>query len=81
MIFKGINQYVTHLHETSLMWRFLHVEFNKPLLVCRVQSVLSNWMKTRSQYYFSVQSFGIFKTAKTSYLKTHNNEKMAVKAK
>ena len=30
--------YVSHLHKTSLMLRFLNVEFNIPL--CRVQSVL-----------------------------------------
>ena len=69
---------MTHLHKTSLMSRFLHVEFNIPL--CRVQSVLQ-LVKTRSQYYFSIQSYGILKTAKTSNLKAHNDEKMAVKEK
>ena len=38
-------------------------------------------VKTRSQYYFSVQSYGILKTAKTSDLEAHNNEKMAIKEK
>ena len=60
---------VTYLHKTRLS-RFLHVEFNIPL--CRA---------TRSQYYFSIQSYGFLKTAKTSNLKAHNNEKMAVKEK
>ena len=38
-------------------------------------------VKTLNQYYFSIQSYGILKTAKTSNLKAHNNEKMAVKEK
>ena len=38
-------------------------------------------VKTRSQYYFSIQSYEILKTVKTSNLEAHNNEKMAVKAK
>ena len=38
-------------------------------------------VKTRSQYYFSIQSYGILKTAKTSNLKAHNDEKMTVKEK
>ena len=38
-------------------------------------------VKTRSQYYFSIQNYGIFKIVKTSNLKAHNNEKMAVKEK
>ena len=41
----------------------------------------ANGLKTRSQYYFSIQSYGILKTVKTSNLKAHNNEKMAVKEK
>ena len=45
------------------MSQFLYVEFNIPL--SGVQSVL--------------YKFGILKTAKTSNLKAHNNEKMAVK--
>ena len=63
-------KYVTYLHETSLMSRFLHVEFNMP--ICKA---------TRSQYYFSIQSYGFLKTAKTSNLKANNNEKMAVNEK
>ena len=38
-------------------------------------------VKTRSQYYFSIQSYEILKTAKTSDLEAHNHEKMAVKEK
>ena len=38
-------------------------------------------VKTRSQYYSSIQSYGILKSAKTSNLKAHNNEKMDVKEK
>ena len=38
-------------------------------------------VKTRSQYYFSIHSYGILNTVKTSNLKEHNNEKMAVKEK
>ena len=38
-------------------------------------------VKTRSQNYFSIQSYGILKTANISYLKTHNDEKMADKEK
>ena len=55
--------YVTFLHETSLLSRFLHVECNIPF--CRVQSVLQIGEKIRSQYYFSIQSYGILKTEKT----------------
>ena len=40
-----------------------------------------NLVKTRSQYYFSVQSYGILKTVKTSNVKALNDEKMAVKEK
>ena len=36
-------------------------------------------VKTTSQYYFSMESYGILKTAKTSNLKANNDEKMAVK--
>ena len=57
---------VAYLHETSLMSQFLHVEFN---------------IQTERQYYFSIQSYGILKTEKTSNLKAHKNEKMAVKEK
>ena len=38
-------------------------------------------VKTRSQYYFSIQSYGILITVKTSNLKAHNNEKMSVQEK
>ena len=38
-------------------------------------------VKPRSQYYISIQSYGILKTVKTSNLKAHNNEKMALKKK
>ena len=38
-------------------------------------------VKTKSQYYFSIQSCGILKTVKTSNLKAHNYEIMAVKEK
>ena len=38
-------------------------------------------VKNRSQYYFSIQSYGILKTLKTPNLKAHNNEKMAVEEK
>ena len=38
-------------------------------------------VKTRSQYYFSIQSYGILKTAKISNPKVPNDEKMAVKEK
>ena len=69
--------YVTYLHKTSLMSRFSHVEFNKPL--CRVQSVLQ--IGEYQKYYFSIQSYGILKTAKISNLKANNNEKIAVKEK
>ena len=44
-------------------------------------SLCYNLEKTRSQYYFSAQSYGILKTVKTSNLKGHNNEKMTVKEK
>ena len=59
--------YVTCLHKTSLMSQFLHVEFNVPF--CTVQSALCN------------VSYVILKTAKTSNLKAHNNEKMDFKEK
>ena len=38
-------------------------------------------VKTRSQYHFSIQSYGILKTVKTSNLKAHNNEKVFIKEK
>ena len=38
-------------------------------------------VKTRSQYYFSLQSYGILKTVKSSNLRVQNNEKMAIKEK
>ena len=60
------------------MLQFLQVEFNIPL--CRAQSVLQIG-KTRSQYYFSIQNYGILKTVKTSNIQVHNNEQMAVKEK
>ena len=44
-------------------------------------SLCYNLVKTRSQYYFSIQSSGILKTAETSNPKAHNDEKMAVKEK
>ena len=44
-------------------------------------SLCYNLVKTRNQYYFSIQSYGILKTAKTSNLKAHNNEKMEIKEK
>ena len=52
-------------------------------LICHVveYSLCHKMVKTRSQYYFSVQSYEILKTAKTSNLKAHNDEKMAVKEK
>ena len=68
---------VTHLHETSCrdfyMWSLIYhiVEY----------SLCYKLVKTRSQNCFSIQSYGIFKTAKTSNLKVHNDEKMAVKEK
>ena len=41
---------VTHLHETSLMSRYLHVEFNIP--ICRVQSVLQIGENQKSILFF-----------------------------
>ena len=69
---------MTHLHETSLMSRFLVVEFNIPFY--RVQFVLQIG-ETSGQYYFSIRSNGILKTVERSNLKAHINEKMAVKEK
>ena len=63
---------------TRLKSRFLQVEIKNPF--CRAQSCY-NLVKTRGQYYFSIQSYGILKTAKTSNLKAHNNEKIAIKEK
>ena len=67
--------YLTHLHGTSHMSPFLHVEFFAEYSLCH------KLVKTRSPYYFCIQSYGILKTAKTANLKAHNNEKMAVKDK
>ena len=58
--------------------KFLHVEFNKPLVE---HSLCYKLVRTRSLYYFSVQRYGILKTMRTSNLKAHNNGKMAVKEK
>ena len=44
-------------------------------------SLWYNLVKTRSQYYFSIQSYGILKTAKTSNLKANKNVKMDIKKK
>ena len=74
-VYIGLN--VTYQHKTSLMSRFLHVEFNTPL--CRVQSVLQ--IGENQKYYFAVQRYEVLKTVKTSNLKAHNNEKMALKKK
>ena len=73
-----MKQIVTNLHETSLMsdfymWSLIYhfVEY----------SLCYTLVKSRSQYYFSVQSYGILKTVKSSNLKAQNNEKMAIKEK
>ena len=59
---------------------FLHDEFNKSL--CRVQSVLQIAENQVNIIFLpGTQSYGIFKTAKISNLKAHNNEQMAVKEK
>ena len=42
--------YVTHLHETSLMSRFVHVEFN--IALCRVQFVLQIGENQKSILFF-----------------------------
>ena len=67
--------YVTHLPKPVLcrdfyMWSLIYhfVEY----------SLCYKLVKTRSQYYFSIQSYVILKTTKTSNLKAHNNEKMDV---
>ena len=57
---------------------FLHVEFELPH--CTAQSVLQIGENQKSIFSYN-QSYGILKTAKTSNLKEHNNEKMAVKEK
>ena len=64
--------YVIYLQKSGLM-----SQFN---ILCRAQCVLPIG-ETRSQYYFSIQSYGNLKPVKTSNLKAHNNEKMAVKEK
>ena len=71
-------QYVTHLHETSLMLHFLHVKFNTPF--CRVWSVLHIGENQKLIIFFYPKLWNL-KTAKTSNLKSHNDEKMAVKEK
>ena len=53
------------------MFRILHVEFNIPL--CRAQ--IGENQKS------SIQRFVILKRVKTSNVKAHNYEKMAVKQK
>ena len=52
-----------------------------PPLDTPMHSLCYKLVKTRNQYYFSIQSYGILKTPKTSNLKAHNDEKMAVKEK
>ena len=71
---------VTHICDPSAQHqsRFLHVEFKNHFVE---HSLCYNLVKTRSQYYFSIQSYGILKTGKTPNLKAHNNEEMAVKEK
>ena len=64
----------------------------KPVLCCNFyrwnliyhsveHSLCYKLAKTRSQYYFSIQNYGILKTVKTSNIQVHNNEQMAVKEK
>ena len=69
---------MTHLHKTSLMLQFSHVEFNIPL--CRVQSVLQIGENQKSVLFFYPKLWN-FETVKTSNLKAHDNEKMAGKEK
>ena len=63
------NQSCRDFHMWSLIYHFVE------------HSMCYTLVKTRSQYYFSIQSYGILKTAKTSNLKAHNDEKMTVKEK
>ena len=65
---------MTNLQEASLMSQFSFVGFNIPL--CRAKSMLQ-LVKTRSQYYFSIQRYGILKTVETSNFTTHNSEERA----
>ena len=60
------------------MSQFLHVEFDRRLVE---YSPCYKLVKTRIQYCFSIQSYEILKTAKTSNLKAQNDEKMAVNEK
>ena len=55
------------------MWSLIHhfVEY----------SLCYKLVKSRSQYYFSIQSYGILIIVKTSNHKAHNTEKMAVSVK
>ena len=57
---------------------FLHVEFELPH--CTAQSMLQIGENQKS-IFFCNQSYGILKTAKTSNLKEHNNEKWPLKKK
>ena len=66
------------MHETSIMPQFLHVDFN--ISLCRAQSVLETGENKKSILFF-IQSYRLFKKEKTSNLKAHNNEKIAVKEK
>ena len=72
---------MTYLHNTSLMSRFLHVEFN--ISICRAQPVLHIGQNQKSKLIFlsKVNCYGILKTVKIANLKAHYNEKMAVKEK
>ena len=70
--------YVIHLHKTSLKSRFLHVEFKIPF--CRAQSVLQFGENQKFILFFYLKLWN-FENSKTSNLKAHNNEKMAVKEK
>ena len=58
-----------HFYMWSLIYHFI------------AHSLYYKLVKTRRQYYVSIQSYGILKTVKTSNLKSHNIEKMAVKEK
>ena len=65
---------VTNLHKTSLMSRFLHVQYQFV-----EYSVCYKLVRTGCQYYFFIQSYGILNTTKITNLKAQTNEKMAEK--
>ena len=77
-IIADSQNFVTHLHKTSLKSKILHVQFKHPF--CRAQSLLQFGENQKSILFFYPKLWN-FENSKTSNLKVHTKEKMTVKEK